>query len=152
MKITELISRVDHLRPNQIEDGMKREWLSDLELLLINEVVLTHELPIWVAEHETYTKFLETQGRESLFDDYNDGELLIPAPYARDVYYWWLVSRIDLVEGNMEKYANDFQMYNNACLTYKDWYNRTYMPIQRTKSFMRGGELRGVFATAETDQ
>lgn len=149
MKITEIINRVDNLRPNQIDDSTKREWLSDLELILINEVVLTHELPRWAEEHETYQRFLETNGKGPLFDDYNDNELLIPAPYGRDVYYWWLVSEIDLIEGNTERYANDFQMYNNACLTYKDWYNRTYMPIQRVQSFMRGGG-RNVFTTTET--
>lgn len=149
MKITELISRVDNLRPNQIDDGSKREWLSEVELLLINEVVLTHEVPEWVAKHDTYQRYVKTGGMDLLFDDYGDSELLIQSPYGTDVYYWWLVSKIDLVEGNTEKYANDFQMYNNACLTYKDWYNRTYMPIQQVQSFMRGGGFN-VFTETES--
>ena len=150
MKISEMIGKFDNLRPNHIEDGTKREWLSDLELLLINEVVLTHEVPVWIAEHETYLKYLETNGREKLFDDYSDGELLAPAPYATDVYFWWLASKTDLMEGNTDKYQNDMQLYNNALLTYKDWYNRTYMPVQQVRSFMRGG--RNVFARTETNQ
>lgn len=149
MKVTEIISLVDNMRPNQVEDSTKRMWLSDLELMLINEVVLTHQVPVWVAEHGVYKRFLETNGREELFDDGNDSELLIPVPYGRDVYYWWLVSKIDLVEGNTEKYENDSQTYNNACLTYKDWYNRTYMPVQKVQSFMRGG-VRNVFTSTET--
>ena len=149
MKITEIIGRVDNLRPNQIEDSIKREWLSNLELMLINEVVLTHEIPSWVAEHDVYKKYLETEGRKQLFDDSQDSEMIIPEPYGRDVYYWWLVSQIDLIEGNTERYATDYQMYNNACLTYKDWYNRTYMPVQKVQSFMRGGG-RNVYATTET--
>lgn len=149
MKITEIISKVDSLRPNQVNDDVKREWLSDVEIILINEVVLTHELPEWVAVSDTYIKFCETNGQKAIFDTCTDQELLIPAPYGRDIYYWWLVSQIDLVEGDSERYANDSQMYNNACLTYKDWYNRTYMPIQKVTSLMRGG--KHVFNAAETD-
>ena len=136
MKLTEMISKIDAMRVNQVPDDVKRGWLSEVELLLINEVILTHEIPRWVAEHETYKKYLTSNGRELLFDDYEDNELLVPAPYD-GLYYWWIVSKIDMVEGNMERYRNDYQMYNNACLTYKDWYNRTYMPVQKTKSFVR---------------
>lgn len=149
MRVTEIISMVDAMRPNQVEDSVKRARLSDLELMLINEVVLTHEVPMWVTEHDVYKRFLATEGRQSLFNDYSDCELLIPVPYGRDVYYWWLISEIDLLEGNTERFANDQQLYNNACLTYKDWYNRTYMPVQRIQSFMRGGR-RDVFTATET--
>lgn len=149
MRVSEMINKVDTLRLNQIDDDIKREWLSDLELLLINEVILTHEIPQWVAEHDTYHKYLKTSGRERLFDVYEDDELLIPAPYD-EVYYWWIVSKIDQIDGNTERYTNDAQMYNNACLTYKDWYNRNYMPRQQITSFMRGS--RNVFTTAESDQ
>lgn len=149
MKITEIIGRVDNLRPNQVEDSIKREWLSNLELMLINEVIITHEVPVWVSDHDVYKKYLETEGRKQLFDDSQDGEMIIPEPYGKDVYYWWLVAQIDLIEGNTERYATDYQMYNNACLTYKDWYNRTYMPVQKVQSFMRGGG-RNVYATTET--
>lgn len=140
MKVSEVIGRLDILRPNSVDDDVKREWLSDIELMLLNEVVLTHELPGWVAVHETYGKYVETDGQGPLFDESEDGELIIPAMYGRDLYHWYLVSRVDMLEGNAEKYENDAQMYNNACLTYKDWYNRTYMPIQQTGSFMRGGK------------
>lgn len=139
MKVSEMIAKFDNLRPNQIEDGTKREWLSDLELLLINEVVLTHEVPVWVAEHEMYKRYLETEGRESLIDEHSDVELMLPLPYATDVYFWWMSSKTDLIEGNTDKYQNDMQLYNNALLTYKDYYNRTYMPVQKVQSFMRGG-------------
>lgn len=148
MRVSEMINKVDTLRLNQIEDAIKREWLSDLELLLINEVILTHEIPQWVAEHDTYCKYLKTNGRERLFDIYGNDELLIPAPYD-EVYYWWLVSKIDQIDGNTERYTNDAQAYNNACLTYKDWYNRNYMPRQQITSFMRGS--RNVFTTTESD-
>lgn len=139
MTVSEIIGKVDHLRPNQMEYDDKIEFLSDLELMLINEVILTHEIPEWVAEHETYQKYILTNGREPLHDKAEDGELLIPAPYGRDVYYWYLVSRMDVIEGDADRYENDFQMYNNALLTYKDWYNRTYMPLQPVKSFMKRG-------------
>lgn len=149
MKITEIISRVDMLRPNQINDDVKREWLSEVEMLLINEVILTHELPEWVAVSEVYKKFCETNGRDMLFDTETDCELLIPAPYGKDIYFWWLVSKIDLIEGDSEGYLNDSQTYNNACLTYKDWYNRTYMPKQKVTSLMRGG--RNVFSETKSN-
>lgn len=139
MRLTELIGKVDAMRVNQVPDDVKRAWVSEVELLLINEVILTHELPEWVAQHELYERYLTSSGRELLFNDYEDSELIVPSPYD-DLYYWWLVAKIDMVEGNMDRYRNDYQSYNNACLTYKDWYNRTYMPIRKTKSFMRGNK------------
>lgn len=152
MKVSEMIAKFDNLRPNHIEDGTKREWLSALETLQIIEVVTTHEIPDWIAGHETYLKFVETNGRGTLFDDSSDGELLIPEPYATDVYYWWLAAKTDLIEGNTDKYQNDMQLYNNAMLTYKDWYNRTYNPLQLARSFMRGETKVNVFTRTETDQ
>lgn len=150
MRITEMISEVDSLRPNHVDDTIKRKWLSEVESLLINEVVLTHEVPEWVRNSESYQKYCEINGRGNLFDDYSDSELLIPEPYGNDIYFWWLNSKIDLIERDTEKYSNDSQLYNNACLTYKDWYNRTYMPVQQTKSFMRGGR-NNVFGTAKSN-
>ncbi len=150
MKLTELINKVDTLRANQIPDDVKRGWLSDIELMLIDETILTHELPQWVAENETYQKYAEKSIRGPIFDENTDVELIVPAPYD-DLYYWWLVSKIDLIEGNTERYENDFRLYNNACLTYKDWYNRTYMPARRTGSFMRGG-ARSVSTTTKADK
>lgn len=144
MKITELFDKVDTLRPNQVRDDIKRSWLSEVEMLLINEVVLTHEVPERIRNHETYIKFLENEGVGNVYDEKSTGELIAQAPYD-ELYYWWMMSKLDLVERNTEQYINDSQMYNNIYLTYKQWYNRNHMPLTETKSFLRGSRREGYY-------
>lgn len=56
-------------------------------------------------------------------------QLLIREPYT-DVYLFWLLSRIDLINQEIDIYSNDSRMYNNALDQYYKYYNRTYYPVQ----------------------
>ncbi len=150
MKIAELMNKVDVFRPNQVRDGIKRGWLSEIEMLLINEVVLTHEVPERIRNHETYIKFMENGGVGNVYDEESTGELIAQAPYD-DLYFWWIMSKLDLMERNTEQYINDSQMYNNAYLTYKQWYNRNHMPVTQTKSFLRGSRKEGCHVSFGTE-
>lgn len=56
-------------------------------------------------------------------------ELLVREPYT-DVYLHWLLSRIDLINQEMDLYANDAAMFNSALITFQSYWTRTYMPLQ----------------------
>lgn len=57
-------------------------------------------------------------------------ELLIREPYT-DVYLHWLLSRIDLINQEMDLYQNDAALFNGALLEFQRYWNRTYMPLPR---------------------
>lgn len=121
MTIREAIDRVDLVKPNRQNDQQKIAWLSDLDRLVYNELVLTHE------------------GCHKPFDGYDletpqDTVLLVPAPYT-DIYLYYLSSQIDLANAELAKYNNDKTMFNNAYLTYSDYYTKKNMPLQRCKGF-----------------
>ena len=57
-------------------------------------------------------------------------ELLAPDPYSK-IYKYWLMSKIDEQNLEMDKFNNDNAMFATAYMELQDWWNRTYMPIQR---------------------
>lgn len=120
MKIGEALAVVDRLRPNQYDRAQKISWLSALDGMIWREVILTHTGKP-VGELEEY-------GTED-----TDKELLVPFPYAEDVYNAYLQSRIDRENGEMEKYSVSAALFNSAYKAYTDWYNRTHRPIGRGK-------------------
>ena len=118
MTVIEAIAAVDRTRPNRFTTADKFGWLSDIDGLICRELLDTHEDSPLSAPFTGYREGVD-----------EDRPLIAPFPYD-ELYRWYLESRIDL--GNMEinKYNNSRQLFNNAYLTYTDWYNRTHMPKQ----------------------
>ena len=122
MTIMEAINRIDAVKPNSYPQGVKMLWLSEIDGVVKQKVVDTHE------------------GAESVvFDGYTEDtplatELLVPAPY--DVMYlFWLESKIDYANGEMGRYNNSISMFNNAYDEYARYYNRTHMPLGNAFKF-----------------
>lgn len=59
--------------------------------------------------------------------------LLIPDPYAEDVYIPWLEAAIDKMNQELDKYNNDVALFDRGWRTAADWWNRTRMPLQRSR-------------------
>lgn len=71
--------------------------------------------------------------REHEFRGYNADtdqrtQLLVPEPYAYDVYVNYLCACIDRENGEMEKYNNSIIMYNAGFTNFAMQYNRTNKP------------------------
>lgn len=121
MTIQTAIERIDGLKPNKYTDEQKIAWLSELDGMVFRELLLTHQQP-QIIEFEGYSETdLET-------------ELLVPFPYT-DVYQHYLAMQMDLANAELQKYANDKILFNNAYNTYSDYYTRTHMPVQRVRQF-----------------
>ena len=122
MTIIEAINHIDSLKPNSYTQQDKILWLSNLDGIIKNEIIDTHE------------------GSENVtFDGYDaetalDTVLLVPAPYD-DVYIKWLEAQIDYVNGETNRYMNSMIMYNTAYSTFERFYNRTHMPRGRKLKF-----------------
>lgn len=127
MKIIEAISRTDAVKPNGFKEHEKIKWLSALDGLVKAQIIDTHE-----------------GGENVVFNGYDGNtklstELLIPAPYD-EVYIHWLEAQIDYANGEYGKYNNSMDMYNTSFAEFKNYYNRTHMPIG--KKFKYFGETK----------
>lgn len=116
MKIQEAIEKTDELMPNQYTTAQKVSWLSTLDGKIWHEVIMTHH------GHQ-----MEWYPFEGYTDD--EAELLVPVPYADDVYGWYLTSRIALENNEVSKYDQFSAMFNQAYADFTAWYNRTHPPI-----------------------
>lgn len=123
MTIAEALAGIDALKPNSFSDSQKTSWLSELDGMVWLELIQTHERPEGGTDWTPYTVSTPTTT-----------ELLIPAPYDQ-TYLYWLATKIDYYNLEYDKYGNDQQMYNNAYLTYSDYYTRTHMPLQKVREF-----------------
>lgn len=122
MTVAEAISTVDRLKPNQHTEAFKIDCLSKLDGLIFKEVYQTHaDCPI-----------------ES-FDGYDENskgtELLVPYPYDADIYTYFLQAHIDKENGDIARYNQSITLYNNAFLTFQNWYNRTHIPLPSATRF-----------------
>lgn len=123
MTIDNAISLVDKLKPNQYLPVLKIKWLSKLDGQIFKEVFQTHEgNPI--ESFEGYTA------------DDKDKELLVPYPFDEDIYNYFLQAQIDKENGEMGKYNQSITLYNNAFLSFQNYWNRTHMPIAVGKRFV----------------
>lgn len=114
MTISDAITMVDALRPNQYSKDMKIRWLSRLDGMIWQEVIRTHE------------------GAAETFDGYSSEELeskemLVAAPYDEDVYNNYLQAMIDRENGEAGKYSQSITLFNAAFVRWRNWYNREHM-------------------------
>ncbi len=117
MTISEVLAKVDEIKPNTYDDNIKIGWLSELDGKVFNELVLTHEH----EEDAEFTGYTEADMEK---------ELLIPFPYT-DTYTNWLYAMIDYSNGETDRFSNSMVMFNNSYSTYAKYYNSTNKPNQQ---------------------
>lgn len=122
MTIREVLETVDRLKVNTYRTEDKIDWLSILDGLIYNEVFRTHEgCPV-----------MEFNGYEVSDQDV---ELLVPEPYAYDIYLHYLEARIDQENEEIVKYNQSISLYNAAYLRFQDFWNRTHRYVPRFSRF-----------------
>lgn len=119
MTITGILDRVDDLKPNQLSQERKIEWLSELDAKFFGDIVQTHERD--AASPEIFMPYSEAAGNTVL---------LIPDPYS-EVYEYYLYMKMDLANGELTKYQNSKALYEAAWNAYARKYHREHMPLQR---------------------
>ena len=116
MTISEAIDNFDTLMPNTFTTVDKISWLSQLDGLIKTSIIDTHEG--WEDVE------LNGYDRETPMGTV----LLVGEPYD-EIYYLWMESRLHYLNGELVKYNNAIERYNDLFQTYSNWYNRTYMPL-----------------------
>ena len=120
MTIIEAVKRIDSLKHNTYNQEDKVEWLSRLDSMVKKEIIDTHEGGI---DFSGYDERTDTQT-----------ELLVNAPYD-EIYLLWMEAQIDYHNGEYDKYNNSMEMFNTAYEGYRNYYNRTHMPIGKKFKF-----------------
>ena len=121
MTLQEALDMADEMKPNMMKRETKIRHLTDLEEMIWAEIVMKHVHTPQQAVKPHYT------------DDSDPGTvLLVPDPYS-SLYPFWIMSRIDLLNQELDKYNNDRALFENAYNEMHDWWNRTKMPVQRNR-------------------
>ena len=124
MTIDQAIALCDALRPNQYPRKLKIGWLSKLDGRIFRELLMTHaDCP--------------TDSAPS-YDDATDGgtQLLVPAPYAEDLYNYFLQAQIDKENGETTRYNQAITMYNSAFRAFANDYRRSHLPLSAGSRFL----------------
>ena len=115
MTILEAIQRADLLRPNQLDPAVKLRWLSTLDGQVHREL-----LRAFPETPEPFTGYGEdTELRQT--------GLLIPYPYD-ELYLHYLLMRLDLEHGELDRYNADAAAFNRLWQSYAAAYCRGHRP------------------------
>lgn len=113
MTVRECIEMIDELRPNPVAPFVKVEWLAELDGTIALDVML---MDISEVQQFNYREATDM-----------DRELLVRFPHD-SIYQYFLVAKLDFVAGEMKRYNNDIQLYNNALAAYTRWFAQRYEP------------------------
>lgn len=124
MTIDQAIALCDALRPNQYPRELKIRWLSKLDGRIFRELLMTHG----DAPADSFAGY----------DDTADGStaLLVPSPYAEDVYNYFLQAQIDKENGETTRYNQSITMYNSAFRAFANDYHRSHLPLSAGSRFL----------------
>ena len=101
----------DLTRPNELEPELKLGWLFALEGQIRRTLHLVHE-----------------GAPEAAAGTDPEAELSVPHPWD-ELYLRYLVMRIDLENGELERYNADAACFNRAWRDYAAHYARTHLPL-----------------------
>ena len=158
MTILEAITRADRIRPNELEPAVKLRWLSTLDGQVCAELLgafeatgdrqqatgdggrgLPRQCAHWLAmtgseADSAVGAVIDRPHTPAGFRGY-DGEteigtteLLIPFPYD-ELYLRYLLMRIDLENGELDRYNNEAAQFNRLWQSYAGQYCRTHRPL-----------------------
>jgi len=148
MNIQEALDRIDMMRPNMMKQEFKIAALSELDGRIWKEILQNHEdgnhQPMTLMERIIFLspEMRETEAETETAEEFpgytietDPGtELLAPFPYD-EIYTYWLAAKVDWQNLEMDKYANDRTLFNNAWKELDDYWTRTHMPKQRVREF-----------------
>lgn len=115
MKLREILTTVDQVRPNAYTDAEK--------IAMINTI-----------EGRVYTDiFQKAEGFEGEFIPLEEGqeerELAVPVPFT-ELYLFFLMSRIDFLNGDSSRYNDTMVLLQNAWDEYAAYYRENNKPKQ----------------------
>ena len=123
MTIQEALDFADEMKPNMMSRKLKIRYLTEIEQLIHEEIIIRHEHPEEWDEKPYYTEQTD-----------EGTELRVPDPYS-SVYGYWLMTKIDVQNQEDERYNVDRAHFENAYTQMSDWWTANHMPIDRVREF-----------------
>ncbi len=121
MKAGDVLDAIETVKPSQYDEDVILQWIEDVESQVFNELVYTHE------NIEGYER--KTMSRNT--------ELVAKSPYDK-LYIYYVMAQIDFYNAEIGRFNNDMAMYDAQYSEFANWYNRTYMPLNKSK---KGGDV-----------
>jgi len=118
----EIAERVNRVKPHAFDEETVLYWLTELDGMLAAEVFLMDVNQIAQLQHR--------------FPEGLEHEPLVGFPYE-GIYDAWVKAKIDLENGEYDKYQNQMAAYNSMLKSFKNWFLNTYDPAQ---GYMREAE------------
>lgn len=117
MKLKDMIMQADDLKPNQYNENIKTMWLTEVENIIIDEVL------------NRRSEVDNIDPVEYVYSNDGDVELLVPNQFS-DVYLNYLFAKIDYSNSELERYNNSTMMYNSSLEAYAGYMRRYHVPKQ----------------------
>lgn len=124
MTVSEAIADFRDTCPCQIADDTLTSWLSEIELTVICEIILTHE-----GAGERERSF-----RGFSFASDSQKELSVKPPYSK-LYTDYLRMKHALTFSDITRYNNASAIFASSLADFADCYNRTHMPLSAVTEF-----------------
>ena len=126
MTVKELFDFIKGVRPGfAFTDAQLTVWLNEIEGHVQTDIWLLEPA---VDETQTglveYDSTIDTETGEMV--DANH-ELLVPFPWNK-LYRYFLLMSIDLANGEYQRYANSYELFNEAYEEYAGWYAQHVSP------------------------
>lgn len=120
MKLNEAIERVNTLKDNAYDDTVIKNFIEDCDKQIYREVVETHE------NKNKYEAF------ETRYPLNGEDELIADDAYC-ELYVFYAIAKIDIFNGETDRYTNNMICYNTALSNFKAYYNRHNKPLGRKR-------------------
>lgn len=119
MTIWQALSSADEQCPNTVSRQTKLRWLGELDWELYRTVLRTH-----AGEDPGFRGY-----RQELTEE-ETAEITLLAPEPFDgMYPAYLESRIHYENGEIARYNNAAALFRERFESYRNWYNRTHLPL-----------------------
>ena len=116
MTILEAIHRVDGLRHNTFSQEEKIGWLAQVDALVTEELIRTHE--------DLVGKTFRVYDGETPLEQ----ELLVPPPYD-ELYLHYMAAMMDYHNAEFDRYNHSMGLYQSVMTAFTNFYNRTHRPL-----------------------
>ncbi len=123
MKVKDVISQADALKPNDYSEKIKVGWLNEVEGKVQTEVFL-------LAPEEIFTYSSEGD---------LEAELLVAPPHDK-LYAEYLAAKIDYANEDYDSYQNTMAMFNSFWNEFVAWFANTYRPADTHFDYYTDGD------------
>ena len=117
MKIAEALSAINEFKPNGYPEESKIKWLSTVDGMIKKHIIDKYE----GAEDIAFSGYDKTTPAST--------ELLVPSPYAEELYLHYLAAKIYFADEEYDKYNVSITQFNSVYEEYSREYGKSHKAI-----------------------